>query len=162
MLRTPKALGADIEGEVVPKGNTRAPRKSGRERGQGHYGRLARSDEHPPGVAISGSESGHAVQVRRRAKNTRVQAGQPLALQEVEAGPVDGREVEPDGTAGETQTEGSDQGGGTDLVKPTRARVPAPHKRWAHVWTGIEVDSRPGCRLLEHQGGGAQEEGRAD
>jgi len=29
MLRTPKALGADIEGEVVPKSNTRARRKAG-------------------------------------------------------------------------------------------------------------------------------------
>src|SRR5271169_1688471 len=150
MLRTPKALGADIEGEAVPKGNTRAPRKSGRERGQGHYGRLARSDEHPPGVAISGRESGHAIQVRRRAENSRVQAGQPLALQEVEAGPVDGREVEPDGTAGETQTEDDGESCRASLNIKTRAKVPAPHKRWAHVWTGIEVDSWPGCGLLEH------------
>src|SRR5258706_8050085 len=61
------------------------------------YGRLARSDEHSSGVAIPGSESGHALQVRGRTKNSRLQTGQPLALQEIEAGSVDGREVEPDG-----------------------------------------------------------------
>ena len=36
------------------------------------------------------------------------------------------------------------------------------NKRWAHVWIGIEVHCWPGCRLLEHQGGGAEEKGWAD
>src|SRR6266849_5373241 len=71
-----------------------------------NYGRLAGSDEHSPGVAIPGSESGHALQVRRRAKDSRFQAGQPLALQEIEAGPVDGREVNPDGSERQEETEG--------------------------------------------------------
>ena len=102
------------------------------------------------------------VQVRRRTEDSRVQAGQPLALQEIEAGPVDGREVERDGTAGETETEGSGESCRASLDKPSRARMPAPHKRWAHVWIRIEVDCWPGCGLLEHQGGGAEEEGRAD
>src|ERR1700724_4244756 len=49
------------------------------------YGRLARSDEHSPGFPVSGSESGHAVQVRERTEDSGVQVGQPLALQEIEA-----------------------------------------------------------------------------
>src|ERR1017187_11010734 len=49
-------------------------------------GRLARSDEHSPSFAVSGSESGHAVQVRERAADSSVQVGQSLALQEIEAG----------------------------------------------------------------------------
>src|SRR6266849_10372265 len=75
-----------------------------------NYGRLARSHEHSPGVAVPGSESGHAVQVRRGTKNSRLQAGQPLALQEIEAGPVDGGEVEPDGGEKQEETEGGCQG----------------------------------------------------
>jgi len=63
-------------------------------KGKGTYGRLARSNEYSPGVAVSGSESRHAVQVRWRAEDSRVQARQPLALQEIAFGPVDGREVE--------------------------------------------------------------------
>src|SRR5207245_6554920 len=70
-----------------------------------NYGRLARSHEHSPGVAVPGSESGHAVQVRRGTENPRLQAGQSLALQEIEAGPVDGREVEPDGGQGKKETQ---------------------------------------------------------
>src|SRR5580700_11141897 len=73
------------------------------------HGRLARSDEHTPGFAVSGSESGHALQVRGRTENSRLQAGQPLALQEIEAGPVDGREVQPDGAGIETQTQSGDE-----------------------------------------------------
>src|ERR1700733_4489921 len=61
------------------------------------HGRLARSDEHSAGIAVFGSESGHALQVRRGTEDSCFQTGQPLALQEIEAGPVDGREVEPDG-----------------------------------------------------------------
>src|ERR1700757_4131947 len=53
------------------------------------YGRLAGSDEHSPGIAVPGSESGHAVQVRQRTEDSGLQAGEPLALQEIEAGPVD-------------------------------------------------------------------------
>ena len=34
------------------------------------------------------------------------QAGQPLALQKIEAGPVDGREVDPDGSKEQEETEG--------------------------------------------------------
>jgi hypothetical protein len=34
-------------------------------KGSSNYGRLARSDEHSPGVAIPGSESGHALQICR-------------------------------------------------------------------------------------------------
>src|SRR5690348_17741533 len=69
-----------------------------------NYGRLARSDEHSPSVAIPGRESGHSVQVRWRTKDSRVQAWQSVAVQEIAAGSVDGREVERDGTAGETET----------------------------------------------------------
>src|SRR5215472_8245231 len=72
---------------------------------QRNYGRLARSDEHSPSVAIPGRESGHFVQIRRRTENPRFQAGQSLALQEVTAGSVDGREVERDGTADETEAQ---------------------------------------------------------
>src|SRR5579864_6857255 len=120
MLRTQKALQADIEGREVLNTTPVSRKKSdaGCDKGQGNYGRLARGDEHSPGVAISGRESGHAVQVRRRTKNSRVQAGEPLALQEVEVGSVDGREVEPDGTAGETETEGSCESRRTSLGKP--------------------------------------------
>src|SRR5437870_1883608 len=107
MLGTPKALGQAIEGEAGSRNSPR-PREPEREgsggKGKPNYGGLARSDEHPASVAISGRESGHTLQVRRRAKDSRVQVGQPLALQEIKAGPVDGREVERDGTAGEAQT----------------------------------------------------------
>src|ERR1035437_6509246 len=110
MLGTPKGPGQAIEGEAVSRSKARGPREPEREWvwwwWKRNYGRLARSDEYPAGVAISGRESGHAFQVRRRAKDSRIQTGQPLALQEIAAGPVDGREVKPDGTAGETQTEG--------------------------------------------------------
>src|SRR5260370_21056234 len=47
------------------------------------YGRLARSDEHSPGFPVSGSEAGHAVQVRERTHASSVQVGQPLALYEI-------------------------------------------------------------------------------
>src|ERR1700746_2476196 len=75
-----------------------------------NYGRLARSHEHSPGIAIPGSESGHAVQVRRGTENPRLQARQPLAIQEVEVGPVDGREIEPDGVERQEEIEGGCQG----------------------------------------------------
>src|SRR5580658_8467547 len=71
------------------------------------YGRLARSDEHSPSFAVSGSESGHALQIRERAKNSGIQVGQPLALQEIEAGSVDGREVHGTGIAGQKKNQGS-------------------------------------------------------
>src|SRR5215472_16686417 len=72
---------------------------------QRNYGRLARSDEHSPSVAVSGRESGHFVQVRWRTKDSRIQAGESLAVQEIAAGSVDGREVERDGTGGETEAQ---------------------------------------------------------
>src|SRR2546428_13957416 len=59
-----------------------------------NYGRLARSHEHSPGVAVPGSESGHAVQVRRGTEHHRLQARQSLARQEIQAGPGDGRQGE--------------------------------------------------------------------
>src|ERR1700684_2645324 len=71
---------------------------------------LARSDEHSPSFAVSGSESGHALQVRERAEDSGVQVGQSLALQEIEAGPVDGREVDGNGTAGQKESQGSGKG----------------------------------------------------
>src|SRR5215469_6331993 len=109
-------------------------------REQRNYGRLARSDEHSPGVAISGRESGHAVQVRWRAEDSRVQAWQSLAVQEVAARSVDGREVERDGTTGETETEGSGKSCRTDLVKPPRAKAPAAHTK---VGTCLDWDRSP-------------------
>src|SRR6266403_2838036 len=73
-------------------------------------GRLARSDEHSPSFAVSGSESGHAVQIRERAKDSGLQVGQSLALQEIEAGAVDGREVDGNGTARQKENQGSREG----------------------------------------------------
>src|SRR5215472_14963235 len=102
-------------------------KKAGRE-SKRNYGRLARSNEHSPSVAISGRESGHFVQVRRRTKDSRVQAGQPLALQEITAGSVDGREVERDGTAGQEEAEGGCEGSGASLVK-RRGLESAPHTK---------------------------------
>src|ERR1700752_1736596 len=122
-------------------------------KGLANYGRLARSHEHSPGFAVSGSESGHALQVRRRTENSGVQAGEPLALQEVEAGSVDGREIKPDGSADEEETEGSSgeswrhirsHGGGRGCPRHTEER------RRAHVWIRIEDDCWSGCGLLEH------------
>src|SRR5260370_25272037 len=73
-------------------------------------GRLARSDEHPASFAVSGSESGHFVQVRERAADSGVQVGQSLALQEIEAGSVDGREVGGNGNAERQEDQGSGEG----------------------------------------------------
>src|SRR5271170_3909896 len=73
-------------------------------------GRLARSNEYSPSFAVSGSESGHTLQVRERAENSGVQIGQSLALQEIEAGSVDGRAVDGDGTAGQKESQGSGEG----------------------------------------------------
>src|SRR5215831_14911674 len=95
---------------------------------QRNYGRLARSDEYSPSVAIPGRESGHFVQVRWRTKDSRVQAGQPLALQEIAAGPVDGREVKRDGTADEAQAESGGQGCRTGLVKRRGQKARATDK----------------------------------
>src|SRR5215469_6644244 len=78
-------------------------------KGEKDYGRLQRSDEHSPGFAVPGSESGHALQVRQRAENPGLQAGQPLAFQEVKAGSVDGREVEPNRSQSEKETQGCGQ-----------------------------------------------------
>src|SRR6202050_1436299 len=107
MLWTPRAPGQALEGrdfKVSPAGRRHRSGMVLVERqgtGARKHGRLARSDEHTPGVAIPGSESGHALQVRWGAEDSCFQAGQPLALQEIEAGPVDGREVEPDGIGNE-------------------------------------------------------------
>src|SRR5258708_40204899 len=120
MLWTPKGL----------RGRERLPRLT-REAGtaaQGRilrkvkdYGRLARSDEYSAGIAVPGSESGHALQVRRGTTNPRIQAGQPLALQEVKAGPVDGREVKRGRTAAETQDQSC---GSAERVALARASMP--------------------------------------
>src|SRR5580658_4296272 len=144
MLGTPKALGEAIEGKAVSRSKARWPEeRSGLECGgkcKRNYGRLARSDEYSPGVAISGRESGHAVQVRGRAENSRIQIGQPLALQKIAAGPVDGRQVKRDGTAGKTQTEGGHESCRVTVVKTARATVPAPHKKGG---TCLEWDRSP-------------------
>src|SRR5208337_1390815 len=80
---------------------SRFPERAGKKKaelgvaGEGKgYGRLARSDEHSSSFAVSGSESGHALQVRERAADSGVQIGQSVALQKIEAGRVDGREVD--------------------------------------------------------------------
>jgi len=101
------------------------------------YGRLARSDEHSPGVAVPGSESGHAIQIRRRTEYSRFQARQPLAVQEVEAGPVDGREVEPDGIGSKAQTEGS-----YESCRVTVAIEPAARRRYERAGTCLEWDQK--------------------
>src|ERR1700749_1298152 len=80
-------------------------------RGDFDYGRLARSDEHSPSFPVPGSECGHTLQVRGRAENSSLQIREPLALQEIEARPVDGRKVEPDGNQEQPEeTEGGLQG----------------------------------------------------
>src|ERR1700757_1813157 len=99
MLSTPKYTRTRwIEDLVLPNSSALPGRKGwlgagfcGRGK---RYGRLARSDEHSPGFPISGGESVHVVQVRERAEDSSVQVGQPLALQKIEAGSVDGREVD--------------------------------------------------------------------
>src|SRR5260370_9307188 len=116
-------------------------------------GRLARSDEHSPSFAVSGSETGHAVQVRELTKDSGVQVGQSLALEEIEAGSVDGREVDGNGTARQKENQGSREScwnSVSELGKEGRA----------HVWNGIENDSGSGCGLFEHQGRRAQEDTR--
>src|SRR5947209_9169355 len=138
----------------------RAGRFSGK--GKRNYGRLARSDEYSPSVTVSGRESRHFVQVCWRTEDSRVQARQSLAFQKIEAGPVDGREVERDGTAAEAQAQDGSEGSGATLEKLSWAQARDTHKRWAHVWIRIEVHCWSGCGLLEHQGGGAEEEGRPD
>src|SRR5579871_3750288 len=98
MLGTRKPSEPIDKARKSPKGTPWGAEGLGREEsGQGeqrNYGRLARSNEHSPSVAVPGRESGHFVQVRRRTKDSRVQAGQSLALQEIAAGSMDGREVE--------------------------------------------------------------------
>src|ERR1700689_2917053 len=108
-------------------------------KGKGNYGRLARSDEYSPGVAVSGSESRHALQVRWRAEDSRVQARQPLALQEIASGPVDGREVERTGTAGETETEGGFESCRVTVAKTESRR----HAGATKVGTCLEWDRSP-------------------
>src|ERR1700731_4010068 len=65
----------DTESPARP-GTTPTLNPRGRNRGAGKgfeeskdYGRLARSDEYSSGVAVPGSESGHALQVRRGTTN---------------------------------------------------------------------------------------------
>src|ERR1700688_4730262 len=113
MLGTPEFSRTQFVRGILPnlKAGRRVPiRLKDTEKGFGNYGRLAGSDEHSPSFAVPGSESGHALQVRRRAEDSRFQAGQSLALQEIEARPVDGRQVQPDGSEEQKQTEGSCQG----------------------------------------------------
>src|SRR5260370_27505596 len=51
--------------------------------------------------------------------------------------------------------------GGTPVLKP-RSRQDRRYKRRAHVWNGIENNGRPRCGLLQHQGGGAEEDACRD
>src|ERR1700749_2693549 len=98
MLGTPKAPAQALRATQPPQDSLWAEEIGGRNRSSGkgkrNYGRLARGHEYSPGFAISGRESGHTLQVRRRTEDPRVQTGQSLALQEIAAGSVDGREVE--------------------------------------------------------------------
>src|SRR5579864_322652 len=98
MLGTPKAPAQAAVGRAVNQAKPAGPgNRCGNGRGgkgKRNYGRLAGSDEHSPGVAISGRESGHALQVCGRTEDSRIQVGQSLALQEIAARSVDGREVE--------------------------------------------------------------------
>src|SRR5260370_39907370 len=101
-------------------------RKDTRTRRETINGRLARSDEHSPSFAVSGSESGHAVQVRERAKDSGVEVGQSLELQEIEAGSVDGREVDGNGTASQKENQDSREScwnSGSELGKEGREQV---------------------------------------
>src|ERR1700691_2444332 len=150
MLGTPKPLGTTQRVRASPGISLRAT--EGRSLGgqdTRKYGGLAGSDEHSASVAVSGSESGHTVQVCGGTEHSGIQAGQPLAIQEIEAGPVDGREVEPDGAGSETESEGRRKCGRLTLLKAqgqrgvgatkTRGRGHPRHtKRRAHVWNGIE------------------------
>src|SRR5271169_1142615 len=77
--------------------------------GRKHYGRVTRSNEHPPGFSVSRSKSGYFVQVRERTKNSGIQARQSLALQEIETRPVDGRAVDGNGIVTEEKSQGGDQ-----------------------------------------------------
>src|SRR5580692_4346860 len=157
MRWTPRAPGQALEGrsfKVSPAGRRHRSGMVLVERqgtGARKHGRLARSDEHTPGVAVPGSESGHALQVRWRTKDSRFQAGQSLALQEVEAGSVDGREVEPDGAGIETQTQSSDESCRGAISNENEFRKQS-FKRRAHVWNGIKDDRGTGCGVFEHQG----------
>src|SRR5664279_363759 len=70
-----------IEDLVLPiclaiAGKKKAGLRSGLCGREKRYDRLARSDEHSPSLPVSGSESGHLVQVRERAKDSGVQVGQ--------------------------------------------------------------------------------------
>src|SRR5215472_1361233 len=100
------------------------------------YGRFTRSDEHSPSVAVPGRQSGHALQVRQRAENSGLQAGEPLAVQEVAAGSVDGREIQPNGRDEIEEGEGG--------------RAGRHIKAGTHVWIWIEINRWPGCGLFEH------------
>src|SRR5438552_9712889 len=105
-----------------------------------NYGRLARSHEHSPGFAVPGSESRHVVQVRRRTKDSRFQAGQPLALQKIEAGPVDGREVKPDGSEKQEKTQGGCQS--CRAIVKAGTCLDSEQKRLL-VWMWVPPASRP-------------------
>src|SRR5260370_12658280 len=107
MLGTPRAPRTGMEGEDRPRaGDTGAEMVL-----VARQGNMADSRE-VMNIRQASKYLGvspDTLQVRGRAKDSRLQAGQPLALQEVEAGSVEGREVEPDGSGYETQTEGSDK-----------------------------------------------------
>src|SRR4029077_8160134 len=124
------------------------------------YGRLARSDEHSPGVAVSGGEPGDPLQVRQRAEDSGLQVGQPLALQEVEAGSVDGREVEPDGSADQEETEGGHEGRRVTVGKNSRRDAGAT--KGGHMFgfgaksiVGLDVGSSS-IRAVELKGRGGE------
>src|SRR3954463_4820643 len=102
------------------------------------YGRFTRSNEYSPGVAVSGCEPGHALQVRQRAEDSGIQAGQPVAVQKIKTGPVDGRAVQRDGSEAGEESEGG----------YTSCHV----KAGTYVWIWVEVNRWAGRRLFEHQG----------
>ena len=62
------------------------------------------------------------------------------------------------GRSGKRRRRGKPPGHSSENVPAASRR----DKRWAHVWIGIEDDCRSGCGLLQHQGGRAEKEGRAD
>src|SRR5580704_17489080 len=102
-------------------------------KGKENYGRLQRSHEHSPGVAIPGGESVHALQVRQRAEDSGVQAGQSLAFQEVEAGSVDGGEVDSIRSQSQKETQVGWQSGRV-TVKAGTCLDSGRRRLWVWMW----------------------------
>src|ERR1051325_255738 len=118
---------------------------AGRFRGKGtkNYGRVARGDEYSPGVPIPGRQSRHFVQVRWRTEDSSLQAWQPLALQEIEAGSVDGREVERNGAGGEAETKGRRQRRWAALAKTRGPELVEGDRATKKVGTCLDLDRSP-------------------